>query len=119
MTFKVKSKKLPETYFRERAIRELKKKHKGDVPIFSYIKTGHRVASRYPRKTHRVNQIIIYNGKEYVVRKVSRKGVYLSTIRKENGLLDKVKMGKPKFVPEKKYSGKAVPIGIPIIFAPV
>lgn len=119
MTFKVKrKKKLPETYFREREIKILKKRYKGDIPISQLIKAGHRVAIRYPRKTHRVNQLVIYKGKEYIVRKVSRKGVYLSTLKRENGLIDKTKLGKPKFIPEKKYSGKAVPVEAQYILAP-
>ncbi len=115
--FKVKRKrKLPETYFRERAIREMRKKHKGDVPISAIIKTGHRVTARYPRKTHRVNQLVLFKGKRYVVRKVSRKGVHLSTIKGKNGLLGEMKLGKPKFIPEKKYSGKAIPEQAVIVF---
>jgi len=117
--FKVKRKrKLPETYFREREIRELRKKYKGDIPIGKYVQIGYRVSARYPRKTHRVNQIVLYKGKRYVVTKVSKKGVYLSTIKRQNGFLDKVILGKPKFVSEKKYSGQAVPEQPVWVFAP-
>jgi len=117
--FKVKRKrKLPETYFREREIRELRKKHKGEIPIGEYVQTGYRVSARYPRKTHRVNQIVLYKGKRYIVRKVSKKGVHLSTIKRKNGLIEGFKFGKPKFVPEKKYSGQAVPEQPVWVFAP-
>jgi hypothetical protein len=102
--------KLPETYFRERELQEIRKRHKGKIPFTELVKAGQRRTARYPRKTHRVNQMVIYRGEEYVVRNVSRKGVHLSRLESKNGLIDEVKLGKKIFVPESKYSGRAVPI---------
>jgi hypothetical protein len=111
--FKVKRKKgkeIPASYFRERELREIRKRHKGRIPISKIGTLGFRTYERYPRQVHKVNQIVIYKGKRYVVKKVSRKGVHLSTIKRRNGLIEGFKLGKPKFVPEKEYSGRAVPI---------
>lgn len=120
MTYKIRKrkKKIPETYFRERELREIRKRHKGHLPFTEVIKEGHRFVAKYPRATHKVNHSVLYNNKEYVVRKVSKKGVYLSRIKKSDSLLEGVKLTKPIFVPEKKYSGRAVPFGMFWVFAP-
>ncbi len=107
---KVKAKKIPKEYFREREVELLRKKYKGKIPPAKVLGEGWRIYTRFPRKTHRVNQIIIYKGRRYVVREVSKKGVYLSPIQRKNGLIEGFKLGRKKFVPEKEYSGKAVPV---------
>jgi hypothetical protein len=118
MAYKIKSKRNKKGYFKERELKEIRKRYKGDVPVGQIIKEGHRFVADFPKATHTVNHIVIYKKKEYVVKKVSRKGVHLSPLKKtREGYLDEgIKLGKTKFVPEKKYSGNAVPVGQFIVF---
>lgn len=124
MTYRQKKKRkkigkcCPVGYFKEREIREIKKRNKGEVSASEIIRLGVRRTYGYPKKTHRVNQRVVYKGKNYVVVGRSRKGVHLAEFQSKDGLIDNPKLKKPIFVPEKKYSGNARPIEEEFVFAP-
>lgn len=125
MTYKVKknkkcrTQKFPDEYYREREISELRKKYHGNIPITKIALEGQRISAGYPKKTHRVGSAVIYKGRSYLVTCVSKDGVHLRLIKKSRkGLLEDFKLGKEKFISEKKYSGKAVPQASAVVLAP-
>ena len=114
MTYKVKKKtrkkRLPKGYFKEKELRLVREKYKGKVPVGVIIKEGIRVSTilKVPKKTHKKGNLIKFKGKMYSVQKVSRQGVHLAPVKRDKKNFLKVDVKKTKFVPEKKYSGKAM-----------
>lgn len=111
MTFKVKRKrdKIPEGYWKEREIRDLRKKYrKKGVPFTVITNQTTRVLTGVPKKIHKENTMVMHKEKPHVVRKVTKKGVYLSEAKTGEGLIRFSK--KQFFVPEKEYRKTTYPV---------
>ena len=110
MTFKVKrSKKLPASYWEERELKTLREKYKHKFPPFPVItRAGTRHIAKIDKSIHRKGNVVDYKNKVVRINKVSRKGIWVTPLKKSNGIAEPTK--KSIFIPEKKVRKEVYPI---------
>lgn len=117
MAYKIKSKKIPENYFRERELETIKQKYKGKpFPFKIAVKEGIRESSGAIEREHREGSFVQYKGELAVIHKVEKRGVWIMPYKKE-GFLEPEKA---KFVTEKEIeAGKLTSVftSAPIIMS--
>jgi len=109
MTYKLHSgrpKKIPEYYYEDKEISELK--HKRKVPFTEYSRVGSRRAFHMSGRVHEKGKIVNYKGNFAIVREVRENGLILEPFKKDK---DGFSLPSKKliFIPEKKVSHQVYP----------
>lgn len=101
MKFK-QNRKIKNPYIR-RELYEMRKREHGHFHLKDELKEAERLAFHEPQLTHKVGELVEYNGDIYRVNDVSSKGVHLQKFKApdEKSILRITK--KVIFVPESKY----------------
>lgn len=116
MSYKLKHKKqkeIPESYYNDLEIQELRKRYKGHVPPISEVmRVGTRRTLHVEKLVHRKGHTVQYKDGLAIVKKVEKKGLYIQTFKKDKDGFS-TPSGKSIFIPQHRVEHEIYPVTFP------
>jgi hypothetical protein len=108
-----KSKKVPDKYYTDLEIKELRKKYKGHIPPATEImRVGTRNVLQIEKIIHREGHIVNYKDGLAIVRKSEKRGLWLEPFKKDRTGIA-TPSGKLIFVKQKNVEHQVYPVSFP------
>lgn len=118
-----RQKKIPESYWSEHEVRELKQKypHRKYPPFLEITRVGTRKVMGVPQRVHREGTMVKYKEKPARVHKVTKRGLWIETFKEPDDKSILSPTGKIIFIPEKKVEHEIYPYAtnIPVFWGTV